>query len=284
MSEFDGLPVLRSPIVVAAFGGWNDADEAATGVIEHFAEQWKSAPLAALDPDDYYDFQVNRPITSLEAAGAASTIEWPTTRISYCSPPGSERDLVLVHGIEPNMRWRSYCEELLELFFALDVEQVVLLGALLSDTPHTRPVPVTGSASDAELMRRYDLEPSQYDGPTGIVGVLQEACFHAEIPAVSFWAQVPHYVSQPPCPKATLALIHRLEEVLNLRIPVGDLPEQAAGWESAINEAASEDDEMAEYVKGLEERGGDPQWRAPNGDELAREVEKYLRRPGGPTP
>ena len=218
MSEFDGLPILRSPVVVAAFAGWNDADEAATGVVDHFAEQWDATPLAALDPEDYYDFQVNRPLATLGSNGEPRSIEWPTTRVSYCSPPGAEYDLVLVHGIEPNMRWRSYCDELLELFFALDVQQVVLAGALLSDTAHTRPVPITGAASDGGLMKRFEIEASQYEGPTGIVGVMQEACGRAEFATLSFWAQVPHYVSQPPCPKATLALIHRLEDVLDLRI------------------------------------------------------------------
>ena len=280
MSEFDGLPTLRSPMVVAAFEGWNDAGDAATTVVEHLELAWAAEPLAVLDPDDYYDFQVNRPTVAL-VEGVTRRIEWPTTRISVCSPPGSDRDVVLVHGLEPNMRWRGFCDELLELFHSLEIELVVLIGALLADTPHTRPFPVTGSASDPELISRYDLTQSRYEGPTGIVGVLHDVCTRAEIPAVSFWAQVPHYVSQPPSPKATLALLHRLEDALDLQVPLGELAEQAAEWESTVDDLAGQDAEMAEYVRALEQRDGEPQMTQTSGEDLAREFEKFLRRRGG---
>ncbi|NUS73853.1 MAG: PAC2 family protein [Corynebacteriales bacterium] len=280
MSEFDGLPTLRTPIAVAAFAGWNDAGESATGVIEHLENEWGATPLAALDPEDYYDFQVHRPQLSIASGGDTEYIEWPTTRVSYCTPPGAERDIVLIRGIEPNMRWRAFCEELLDLFLALEVDTVVLLGALLSDTPHTRPLPITGSATDAALITRYDITPSRYEGPTGIVGVLQEACGRVDITSMSFWVQVPHYVGQQPCPKANLALLHRLEDVLDMRMPLGELAEQAADWESAVNEAASADAEMADYVRSLEQREGEARPHQPSGDELAKMFEKYLRRPG----
>ncbi len=283
MTEFDGLPVLRSPVVVAAFEGWNDAGDAATAVVEHLELQWRAEPVAVLDPDEYYDFQVNRPTVSL-VEGLTRRIEWPSTRTSSCSPPGAERDVVLVRGIEPNMKWRGFCDELLELFHALGVEFVVLLGALLADMPHTRQFPVTGVASDPELVERYELQQTKYEGPTGIVGVLHEACGRAEIPAVSFWAQVPHYVSQPPCPKATLALLHRLENVLDLRVPMGELAEQAAAWETTVNELANADTEMAEYVRALEQRDGETQPPPSSGEDLAREFEKFLRRGGDPNP
>ncbi len=280
MTEFDGLPTLRSPVVVAAFEGWNDAGDAATAVVEHLEQEWDASPLAVLDPDDYYDFQMNRPTVAL-IDGVTRRIEWPTTRVSVCSPPGSERDVVLVRGLEPNMRWRGFCDELLELFHSLEIELVVLVGALLADTPHTRPFPVTGSASDPDLISKYDLRQSRYEGPTGIVGVLHDACSRAEIPAVSFWAQVPHYVSQPPCPKATVALLHRLEDVLDLRMPMGELAEQAAAWETTVDELAGQDAEMAEYVRALEQRDGEPQLKEASGEDLAREFEKFLRRRGG---
>jgi len=280
MTEFDGLPTLRSPVVVAAFEGWNDAGDAATTVVEHLEQEWDAEPLAVLDPDDYYDFQMNRPTVAL-IDGVTRRIEWPTTRVSVCSPPGSERDVVLVRGLEPNMRWRGFCDELLELFHSLEIELVVLIGALLADTPHTRPFPVTGSASDPELISRYELHQSRYEGPTGIVGVLHDACTRAEIPAVSFWAQVPHYVSQPPCPKATLALLHRLEDALDLRVPMGELAEQAAAWETTVDDLANQDAEMAEYVRALEQRDGEPQLKEASGEDLAREFEKFLRRRGG---
>lgn len=281
MTEFDGLPVLRSPVVIAAFEGWNDAGDAATAVVEHLELEWQAKPVAEIDPDDYYDFQVNRPMVSTGGLPDGRRIEWPTTRISTCTPPGADRDVVLVRGIEPNMRWRGFCEELLELFHALDVEQVVLLGALLADTPHSRQFPVTGSASDPELADRYDVQRTKYEGPTGIVGVLHDACVRAEIPSLSFWAQVPHYVAQAPSPKATLALLHRLENVLDLRVPMGELAERAAAWESQVNELAASDADMAEYIRTLEQRDGDEPLPQASGEDLAREFEKYLRRRGG---
>lgn len=280
MKRFDALPTLRSPVAVAAFAGWNDAGEAASAVLQHLAEQWGVAPVAALDPDEYYDFQVNRPTLTLDESGKQRAIEWSTTQVSYCSPPGADRDIVLIQGIEPNLRWRSFCEELLELCAELRVERTVILGALLSDTPHTRPVPIIGSATDEEMIKRFELDPSRYEGPTGIVAVLQSAFARVDEPALSLWAQVPHYINQPPCPKATLALLNRLENVLNLRIPVGDLPEEAAEWESTVNEAASDDSDMLEYINTLEQREGEPRLIQASGEELAREFEKFLRRPG----
>ena len=280
MRQYEALPTLRSPIAVAAFTGWNDAGEAASGVLEHLVEQWGNTSVAALDPDEYYDFQVNRPTLSLDENGQQASIEWSTTQVSYCSPPGSERDIVLIQGIEPNMRWRGYCDELLVICDGLKVERTVILGALLSDTPHTRPVPIIGSATDDATLKRYELEPSKYEGPTGIVGVLQSAFARADRQALSLWAQIPHYINQPPCPKATLALLNRLEDILDLRIPVGELPEDAAEWESTVNDAASDDSEMLEYINTLEQREGDPKVMQASGEELAREFEKFLRRPG----
>ncbi len=267
-------------MAVAAFAGWNDAGEAASAVLEHLVQQWGVEPIAALDPDEYYDFQVNRPTLTLDEQGQQQAIEWSTTSVSYCSPPGADRDIVLIQGIEPNLRWRSYCEELLGLCAALNVERTVILGALLSDTPHTRPVPIIGSATDETTIKRFELEPSHYEGPTGIVAVLQSAFARMGEPALSLWAQVPHYINQPPCPKATLALLNRLENILDLRIPVGDLPEEAAEWESTVNEAASDDSEMLEYISTLEQREGEPRLMQASGEDLAREFEKFLRRPG----
>jgi len=279
VTEFDGLPTLRSPVVVAAFEGWNDAGDAATAVVEHLELEWEASPLAVIDPDDYYDFQVNRPSVSL-AEGLTRRIEWPTTRMSVCTPAGAERDVVLVRGLEPNMRWRSFCAEILDVCHALEVKTVVILGALLADTPHSRPFPVTGTASDPGLVARHELQASRYEGPTGIVGVLHDAAVRAELPAVSFWVQVPHYVSQPPCPKATLALLRRLEDVLDLPVPMGELAEQAALWEQTVDELAGQDAEMAEYVRSLEERDSEPPLTQASGEELAREFERYLRRRG----
>ena len=226
----EGWPSLNAPILVAAFEGWNDAGDAASGAIEHLELVWDATPLTELDPDDYYDFQVNRPTVSL-VDGVTRRITWPTTRFSYCRPPGADFDLVIVHGIEPNMRWRQFCRELLGVIRDLDVGLVVTLGALLSDTPHTRTAQVTGSAYDAEAAARYGLDRSRYEGPPASSASSRTPASVAGIPAISFWAGVPHYVAQPPNPKATLALLHSLEEVLDFPVPIEELPAQADEWQ-----------------------------------------------------
>jgi hypothetical protein len=280
VTEFDGLPVLRSPVAIAAFEGWNDAADASTAAVEHLEQVWSARPVAALDPEDYYDFQVNRPTVSM-VEGETRRIDWPTTRLSVASPPGADRDVVLIRGIEPSMRWRGFCAEMLELCHSLEVTRVVLLGALLADVPYSRPLPVSGSAPDRRTAERLSLIPTRYEGPTGIVGVLHDACVRAELDAVSFWVHVPHYANNPPCPKATQALLHRVEDVLDLPVPLMGLPEEAAGWEQRLHTAAEQDAELAEYVRELEERAGDSGLQPLSGDEIAQEFEKYLRRRGG---
>lgn len=278
------LPQLRRPIILAAFEGWNDAADAATAAVEHLALAWDAVPLMEIDSDDYYDFQVNRP-TVRQIDGVTRRIDWPTTSISYCSPPGADRDIVLLRGIEPNMRWRAFSGEIVDLASALDVQTTVMLGALLADTPHTRPVPVTGTAYSSESAARFNLAESRYEGPTGITGVLQDLFVQAGLPAVAFWAAVPHYVSTPPNPKATVALLNRVEEVLDIEVPLGGLPEQAEEWERAVTEMTEDDEEIADYVRGLEERGdaemdADEMLAKIDGDALAAEFERYLKRRG----
>jgi proteasome assembly chaperone (PAC2) family protein len=280
MTEFDGLPVLRDPVAIAAFEGWNDAADSSTAAVEHLEQVWTARPVTALDPEDFYDFQVNRPIVSL-AEGETRNIEWPTTRFSVATPPGTERDVLLIRGIEPSMRWRTFCGEILELCHSLEVSRIVLLGALLADVPYTRPLPISGSAANRDAAERFNLTPTRYDGPTGIVGVLHEACTRAELDALSFWVHVPHYANNPPCPKATLALLHRVEDVLDLPVPMMNLAEESAEWEERLRTAAEQDAELAEYVRELEERVGDEGMQPLSGDEIAQEFEKYLRRRGG---
>lgn len=271
-------PELVEPVVICAFEGWNDAGDAATAAIEHLQLIWEANALTEIDPDDYYDFQVTRPTVRL-VDGVTRRVEWPTTRLSVCRPPGASRDVVLVHGIEPNMRWRKFCSELIGQLEDLGVTTVVTLGALLADTPHTRPVPVTGTAYDAASAAQFGLERSRYEGPTGIVGVLQDACVQAGVPAISIWAAVPHYVSQPPSPKATLALLHRVEEILDIEVPLGDLPDQAEEWQRTVSEMAEEDEDVRNYVRALEERGdADLELNETSGDAIAAEFERYLRR------
>jgi hypothetical protein len=280
VTEFDGLPVLRDPVAIAAFEGWNDAADASTAAVEHLEQVWTARPITALDPEEFYDFQVNRPIVSL-ADGETRKIEWPTTRFSVATPPGTDRDVLLIRGIEPSMRWRTFCGEVLELCHSLEVNRIVLLGALLADVPYTRPLPISGSAASRDAAERYSLIPTRYDGPTGIVGVLHEACTRAELDTVSFWVHVPHYANNPPCPKATLALLHRVEDVLDLPVPMMDLAEESAEWEQRLRTAAEQDAELGEYVRELEERVGDEGLQPLTGDEIAQEFEKYLRRRGG---
>jgi proteasome assembly chaperone (PAC2) family protein len=279
VTEFDGLPVLRTPVAIAAFEGWNDAADASTAVIDHLEQAWQAKPVTALDPEEFYDFQVTRPILTL--VDDARHIEWPTTRFAAASPAGTERDVVLIRGIEPSMRWRTFCEQVLEICHSLEVERVVLLGALLADVPYTRPLPISGTASEREGAEKYKVVPTRYDGPTGIVGVLQEACGRAELDAMSFWVHVPHYANNPPCPKATVALLHRIEDVLDLPVPMADLAEEADEWEKRVRAAAEQDAELGEYVRELEERVGDAGIQPLTGDEIASEFEKYLRRRGG---
>jgi proteasome assembly chaperone (PAC2) family protein len=275
--ELEGLPELVDPVVIAAFEGWNDAGESATGTVDHLAEAWDADVLFELDSEDYYDYQVNRPIVGFDDDGARQ-IAWPATRFLVARPPGGARDVVLLRGIEPNMRWQAFTREVLGICHELGVEMVVTLGALLADTPHTRPVPVSGTSSDAEVARTLGLDTSRYEGPTGIVGVVQDACNRAGLPALSIWAAVPHYVAQPPCPKATLALLGKLEELLDLRIPLGELPEDARAWERGVDELAAEDSEVAEYVKTLEEARDITETPEASGEAIAREFERYLRR------
>ncbi len=268
--------------MVAAFEGWNDAADAASGAVEHLEREWQAKPFAALEPDDYYDYQVNRPTVRL-VDGVTRRIEWPTTRLSVAST--GEREVVVVRGLEPNMRWRAYCDELVEFAHELDVDSVVCLAALLADVPHSRPIEIHGSASDEALAQSLGLSRSRYEGPTGVVSVFHDACARAGLTVVTFWASVPHYVAQPPCPKATLSLLHRAEDALDIAVPLGDLPEQALAWEHGVDELAREDTEIAEYISSLEERDDQAELPEASGDAIAKAFERYLRRrdsgPGG---
>lgn len=270
---------LRSgTVALAAFEGWNDAADAATTAVAHLEQTWGATPLAALDPDAFYDFQVNRPTVSL-IDGVTRRLQWPTTQLSLAHPPAGPA-VVLLRGPEPNMRWREFCEGLIELMAEQQVTTVATLGALLADTPHTRPVPVTGTASDAATAQNLGVSLSRYEGPTGIAGVFSDACAAAGLTAVSFWAAVPHYVAQPPCPKATVALLRRVEDLLDVAVGLGDLEESAREWERTVDELASSDAEVAEYISSLESREPAEGLPEASGDAIAREFERFLRRRG----
>jgi predicted ATP-grasp superfamily ATP-dependent carboligase len=280
--DFTEVGPLTSPVAIAGFEGWNDAGEAASGVINHLGIAWQATPIGAIDPEEYYDFQVNRPVVEIEE-GRTHRLIWPTTRFSLAraEASGLPRDVVLVHGIEPNMRWQAFSGELVEGLAGWGVEMVIVLGALLAETAHTRPVPVSVGSSDPALIEGSGLSRVDYKGPTGIVGVLQHACAAAGMESVSLWAQVPHYVAQPPSPKATLALLRCVEDILDLPLPLADLQEEARAWERGVDELAQSDAEVAEYVRTLEEAKDATELPEASGDAIAREFERYLRRRGG---
>ncbi|MEV7962181.1 PAC2 family protein [Oerskovia paurometabola] len=271
--------------MLAAFEGWNDAGSAATAALLHLHDLWDAQDLAELDPEEYHDFQVIRPVVTTGEDGRRE-ISWPATKIVAATAPGSGRRVLLVHGIEPSMRWRRYCRELLDLAEREGVTTVVTLGALLADVPHTRPIPMTATSESAGLRAVLDVEPNSYEGPTGIVGVLQHAAAERGMQSVSLWAAVPHYVANPPSPKATIAILSRVEELLSDPIPLGDLPEEAEAWQHGVDELAAEDEEIAEYVHQLEEAKDTAELPEASGEAIAREFERYLKRrddgTGGP--
>jgi hypothetical protein len=263
--------------MVVAFEGWNDAADAATDAVEHLEREWHRRPIAAIDPEDYYDYQVNRPTVRL-VDGVTRRIDWPTTRLGIGQAGATE--VVLVRGLEPNMRWRGFCDEIVGFAAELEVDRVVCLAALLADVPHSRPIDINGSAADDDTARQLGLTRSRYEGPTGIISVCHQALAEAGHNVVTFWASVPHYVAQPPCPKATLALLHRVEDTLDVAVPLGDLQEQALAWERGVDELAREDSEIAEYVAGLEQREDTATLPEASGEAIAKAFERYLRRRG----
>lgn len=275
MIELEDVPELRHPVMIAAFEGWNDAGDAATTALEHLIELWGADAVAALDPEDYYDFQVNRPKITL--VDGQRRITWPTTRIFVCQGTTGPHDVVIVEGIEPSIRWRHFADELVEVARALGVQTVITLGAYLADVPHTRAIPINTSSDDVSVQDRFGAEASEYQGPTGIVGVLTEAVRAAGIESLSCWAAVPHYAGGPPSPKAALALLGRLEEVLDVSIPARAIADEAKAWERGVDEMAESDEEVADYVQSLEEATDTAELPEASGDAIAREFERYLR-------
>jgi proteasome assembly chaperone (PAC2) family protein len=277
-------PELRSPVMVCAFAGWNDAAGAATTALTSVAESLDADLVAQVDPEEFFDFQANRPTIRL-AEGQAREIEWPGNVLMTASPPGAERDLVLLAGTEPNLRWRAFSEALAEGAEQLGVEMLITLGALIADVAHTLPVPITGLASDAEMVERLDLTRSNYEGPTGIVGVLHDSCGRRGIPSASLWAAVPHYAAAVPNPKAALALLRRLEGLVGVAVEASGLEEEAEAFEGQVSRAVAANPEIAEMVTRLEEQQAEQlelDDEVPSGESLAREFERYLRQQGGP--
>src|SRR5215207_7640601 len=271
-------PNLRRPVLITAFRGWNDGGQGASLAAGFLARTWQAARFADIDPETFFDFQATRPHVSL-VEGVTRQIDWPDNAFYHAEIPGTDRDAMLLLGIEPNVRWRTFTTLVAELATDLGVELVVTLGSLLADVPHTRPSPVTGSASDAELVERLGLSASRYEGPTGIVGVLHDACRQSGIPSASLWVAVPHYVSLTPSPRGALALCERLAALIGAEIDADELEEAAGSYEEQVSEAVASDEETASYVEELERRSDQLEDASdlPSGDALAAELTRFLR-------
>src|SRR5438477_7751306 len=271
-------PSLRDPVLITAFRGWNDGGQGASLAGGYLAKTWAAARFAEIEPEDFFDFQATRPHVSL-VEGQTRRIDWPDNAFYHAHIPGLERDAVLLLGIEPNLRWRTFTGLIADLAKELGVGLMITLGSLLADVPHTRPSPVTGGATDQELIERLGLQRSRYEGPTGIVGVLHDACSRAGLPSVSLWAAVPHYVSLAPSPRAALALCTRLGEILETEIDTAELDEAAERYSEQVSEAVASDDETSAYVAELEERAEilEDDQEIPSGESLAAELTRFLR-------
>jgi proteasome assembly chaperone (PAC2) family protein len=280
MSELivSSRPELHRPVLIAAFRGWNDGGQGATLGGGYLAKQWGAESFAEIDSENFYDFQAVRPSVSLED-GLTRKLEWPSNVFLHAPIPGLDRDAVILLGVEPNLRWKTYTSLMLELLQELEVELCVTLGSLLADVPHTRPAPVSAAASDPSLVEELGVEPSRYEGPTGIVGILLDACRHAGLPAVSLWAAVPHYVSLAPSPRAALALCRRLGELIGAEIDVAELEQAAEEYSVQVTEAVESDAETAAYVEELERRVDlmEAAEELPSGESLAAELTRFLR-------
>jgi proteasome assembly chaperone (PAC2) family protein len=276
-------PDLRSPVLVCAFRGWNDAAAAASTALTAAADSLDAELVARIDPEEYFDFQANRPTISLEE-GQTRRIEWPENNLFAAHAPTADRDLVLLDGTEPNLRWRTFAETVATVADTLGVELVITLGALIAEVSHTLPVPITGLASSPELVDELELERSSYEGPTGITGIVHDLCRQAGIESASLWAAVPHYVAAVPNPKAALALLRRLEGLTGIALEASELERETADYEEQIGRAVAANPEIEELVSRIEAEQvdllGDEGEQLPSADTIAREFQRFLRQRG----
>jgi proteasome assembly chaperone (PAC2) family protein len=277
------LPTLRSPVLVCAFRGWNDAAAAASTALTTVANSLDGELIATIDPEEYFDFQSTRPTISLEE-GQTRRIDWPENNLFAVRVPTADRDLVLLDGTEPNLRWRTFAETIATAADALDVELMVTLGALIAEVSHTLPVPITGLASSQQLVDELELERSNYEGPTGITGVVHDLCRQTGIESASLWAAVPHYVAAVPNPKAALALLRRLEGLTGIAVEASDLEEETVDYEEQIGRAVAANPEIEELVSRIEAEQVDlltaEGTELPSADSIAREFQRFLRQRG----
>jgi proteasome assembly chaperone (PAC2) family protein len=269
----DRLPELDRPVMVCAFRGWNDGGQGASLACTYLARTWHAEPFAEIDPEEFFDFQMTRP--TVARVSGERRIEWPENSFQHARV--GTRDAVLLLGTEPSLRWKGFTKLVTGLAKDLDVSMLVTLGSLLADVPHTRPAPVTASATDPELLEHLGLSPSRYEGPTGVVGVLLDACRQASIPSVSLWAAVPHYVQLTPSPRAAKALCDRLGSLLDMAIDTTELEEASDAYIQQVSEAVAADEETTAYVEELESRAEELDEELPSGDSLAAELTRYLR-------
>jgi predicted ATP-grasp superfamily ATP-dependent carboligase len=276
--RYEEHPQLERPVMIAAFRGWNDGGQGASLAAAYLARAWAAQPFASIDPENFFDFQATRPMVSL-VDGITRQIDWPETTFLHAPLPGGRRDAILLLGVEPNLRWRTFGELVTGVAKEHGAELVLTLGSLLADVPHTREAPVSGSATDPELIQRLGLEASRYEGPTGMVGVLHDACARAGLPSASLWAAVPHYVSLTPSPRAAKALVERLSQLLGADVDTTELDEAADAYAQQVSEAVASDAETAAYVEELERRIDElaEEEDLPSGDALAAELTRFLR-------
>jgi predicted ATP-grasp superfamily ATP-dependent carboligase len=285
-SRPDGL---RAPALVCAFKGWNDAGDAASAALSFIGASLGATRFARIDPEEFFDFQATRPRVSV-TEGNTREITWPEIEVYAAKVPRAPRDLILLSGSEPSMRWRTFCRLIIDLAEALGTQLVVSMGALLADVPHSRPVNISGLASDPGLTERLGLTPVTYEGPTGITGVLHNACANSGIPTASLWASVPHYVAAAPNPKAALALVRKLEQLVGVSVDAGELESAAADYERQVSLAVQSDPDVQAFVERLEqavqeeEEAGENPLDLPSGDVLAREFQRFLRQRGSDPP
>jgi proteasome assembly chaperone (PAC2) family protein len=278
---------LRAPAFVCAFQGWNDAADAASTAIASVGEALGARRFATIDPEEFYDFQATRPRIKM-VGGQTREIVWPEVELFEARVPRAPRDLILLAGSEPSFRWRGFSKLVVEVVEAIGAQLVVTLGALLADVPHTRPVAVTGLASDPALVARLGLSSSSYEGPTGILGILHAACQEAGLPSASLWATVPHYIAAAPNPKAALALVRKLEGLVGVAVDASELERAAADYERQVNLAVQSDPDVQSFVERLEQAAGsepsEEPGPLPSGETIARDLQRFLRQRGGEGP
>jgi len=274
--RWEERPTLRQPVLIVAFGGWSDAGDAATTAVQFLTEHWRARPFASIDPEVFFDFTDTRPTVRFDEHGVR-TVDWPENVFSAATVPGADLDVIALSGVEPPLRWRTFCDHVIAVAKTYDARLVVTLGALLAEVPHSRPVSVFGTAYDDDVVGELDLVPSRYEGPTGMTGVLHTACHAAGLRSAGLWAAVPTYVPSAPSPKAALALVQRAARLLGVSVAAPELELATTAYEQQVSDLVGEDEETTVYVAQLEQRYDTEPDSINDGESLVDEVERFLR-------